>query len=98
LSRAQILEKLGLWPIYFNSGALISFKWLRDLRNRYDDDILELRITLLYVIIIAILLSPYVVFTWGVGDTDGALTIIVIYALLALFAIYISLRSNRSNY
>ena len=80
------------------TGALISFKWFSGYKNIYDDGILTPKITLLYVIIIAILLSPYVVFTWGVGDTYGALTIIIIYALLSLFAIYISLRSNRSNY
>ncbi|MEJ2241373.1 MAG: hypothetical protein P8Y18_04445 [Candidatus Bathyarchaeota archaeon] len=58
---------------------------------------MELRVILLYIIIIGILLSPYVVFTWGVGGRGPALTIIIIFTLFALSAIYMSLRSNRSN-
>jgi len=55
------------------------------------------RITLLYVIIIAILLSPYVVFTWGIGDKNQTIIIMAIYTFLALLMIYLSVRSNRKT-
>ncbi len=41
------------------------------------------------------MISPYVVLTWGVGDTDTALIIAVTYTFLALLTIYVSFRSNR---
>jgi len=51
--------------------------------------------TILYVIVIAIFLSPYVVFTWEIGDTDQAIIIIAIYTFSAILTIFLSFRSNR---
>ncbi len=52
---------------------------------------------LLYVAIIAIMLSPYVVLIWGIGDTYQAIIAVAIYTFLALLAIYVSFRSHRKK-
>jgi hypothetical protein len=54
-------------------------------------------ISFLYVLVIGIMLSPYVVFTWGVGDTDGAIIIVAVYLSLALFILYITFRDNKNK-
>ncbi len=51
--------------------------------------------TILYAIVIAIFLSPYVVFTWEIGDIDQAIIIIAVYTVLAILTIFVSFRSNR---
>ena len=54
-------------------------------------------VSFLYVLIVGIMLSPYVVFTWGVGDTDGAIIIVAVYLSLALFILYIAFRNDKNK-
>jgi hypothetical protein len=54
-------------------------------------------ISFLYVLVIGILLSPYVVFVWGIGDTDGAIVIVAVYLSLALFILYTSFRDDQNK-
>ena len=58
---------------------------------------LDTKITILYVIVVAIILSPYVVFTWETRDTGGAVIIMTIYAILSILVIYTSWRSNQQT-